>query len=209
MWTVARRWTQDERSAETRRRLHEATIASLLGVGYANTTTQSIVKRAGMSRGAQTHHYPGKIDLIVAATRSMFDGFAGDIEDLAAGLRRGHYNMDTFLDALWSEMLNGTWFYASLEIIVAARGDPDLRLRIEPLILDLHRRFEGAWEATFVATDPERASSRVTMNLVMNIFRGMALQAVLRRDAQYYAEMLEAIKPILSAHVTPALKAAG
>ncbi len=178
-------------------------------MGYTNTTTQSIVKRAGLSRGAQTHHYPGKIDLIAAATKAMFDGFASDIEVLAAGLRRGEYDMDTFLDELWSGMLNGTWFYASLEIIVAARGDPDLRQRLEPLILDLHRRFEAAWEATFVATDPEPASSRVTMNLVMNVFRGMAVQAVLRREDHYYAEMLAAIKRILPAHVTLAEKAAG
>ncbi|MDN3722743.1 TetR/AcrR family transcriptional regulator [Roseibium salinum] len=77
---MTRRRTQDERSAETRRLLHQATIASLLEVGYANTSTPGIVQRAGVSRGAQTHHYPGKIDLIVAATEAMFDGFADDIE---------------------------------------------------------------------------------------------------------------------------------
>ncbi|BCH35751.1 TetR family transcriptional regulator [Mesorhizobium sp. L-8-10] len=203
---MTRRRTQDERSAETRRLLHEATIASLLEVGYANTSTPGIVQRAGVSRGAQTHHYPGKIDLIVAATEAMFDGFAGDVEKLAAGLRRGDYDLDSFVDRLWSELLNGTWFYASLEIIVAARGDENLRLRLAPLILDLHGRFEAAWEATFVAADAQSVSSRVAMNLVMNVFRGMAVQAVLRKETHYYAEMVQAVKSILRSHVTAVTK---
>ncbi|MCK7616139.1 TetR/AcrR family transcriptional regulator [Roseibium sediminicola] len=200
---MTRRRTQDERSAETRRLLHQATIASLLEVGYANTSTPGIVQRAGVSRGAQTHHYPGKIDLIVAATEAMFDGFAEDIEKLAAGLRQSNYDLDTFLEKLWAEMLNGTWFYASLEIIVAARGDQELRKRLEPLILDLHARFEAVWEATFTASDPKSISSRTAMNLVMNVFRGMAVQAVLRKDKLYFTEMIQAIKSMLRSYVTP------
>lgn len=183
--------------------LHDATITSLLEVGYANTSTQGIVQRAGVSRGAQTHHYPGKLDLIVAATESMFAGFAGDVEKLAEGLRAGNYDLESFIDNLWAEMLSGTWFYASLEIIVAARGDQELRQRLAPLILDLHGRFETAWEATFKPADSKALSARVVMNLVMNVFRGMAVQAVLRQERHYYAEMLQAIKFILGAHVTP------
>ncbi|MDN3722742.1 hypothetical protein QW131_34530 [Roseibium salinum] len=105
-------------------------------------------------------------------------------------------------------MLNGTWFYASLEIIVAARGDQDLRKRLEPLILDLHARFEAAWEATFTAADEKSISSRVAMNLVMNVFRGMAVQAVLRKETHYFAEMLQAIKSMLRAYVTPVTEVA-
>ncbi|WP_210205794.1 TetR/AcrR family transcriptional regulator [Hoeflea marina] len=189
--------------------LHEATIDSLLEVGYANTGTQHIVKRAGVSRGAQTHHYPGKQDLIVAATETMFEGFANDIEKLATGLRDGEYDLGQFIDRLWAEMISGTWFYASLEIIVAARGDQGLRQRLAPLILNLHSRFETAWDATFIAKEPEKLSSRVAMNLVMNVLRGMAVQAVLRRETPYYEEMLQAIKAILHSHVTPITESPG
>ena len=41
------RRTQDERSARTREALHLATIESLMEVGYANTSTSGIAKRAG------------------------------------------------------------------------------------------------------------------------------------------------------------------
>lgn len=201
--TVTARRTQTQRSAQTRKRLLDATIQSLLDVGYANTSTAGIAKRAGVSRGAQTHHYPEKMDLIVAATEAMFDHFACDLEDLSEQLRRGELAYDSFFDAFWNRVSTGDWFYSSLEIIVAARGDEDLRRHLAPLILDLHERFEANWSRTFVAVNPEIVTSRVALNLVMNVFRGMAVQAVLRRDDTYFNEMLAALKVIIAVHVRP------
>lgn len=203
--TVTTRRTQDQRSAQTRALLLRATTQSLMEVGYANTSTAGIAKRAGVSRGAQTHHYPGKIDLIVAATEEMFSNFAKEIETLGAELRAGRLSYDGFFDAIYDGVLNGDWFYASLEIIVAARGDADLRRHLSPLILDLHEQFERSWSQTFVAVDPKVVTSRVALNLVMNVFRGMAVQAVLRRDESYFTEMLGALKAIIAAHVRPVI----
>lgn len=202
--TVTPRRTQDQRSAQTRQLLLQATIQSLMEVGYANTSTAGIAKRAGVSRGAQTHHYPGKLDLIVAATEEMFGNFASGLEHLAEQLRTGQLSYDAFFDAIYDGVLNGDWFYSSLEIIVAARGDDDLRRQLSPLILDLHERFESIWSRSFVAVDPSVVTSRVALNLVMNVFRGMAVQAVLRRDDSYFTEMLGALKAIIAIHVRPA-----
>jgi len=48
--------TQAERSNAMRRRLLAATLESLAEDGYAGSTLSSIVRRAGVSRGAQVHH---------------------------------------------------------------------------------------------------------------------------------------------------------
>ena len=58
------RKTQAERSAETRQLLIDATIDSLLAKGYVATSTTAIAERAGVTRGAQIHHFPKKLDLI-------------------------------------------------------------------------------------------------------------------------------------------------
>ena len=47
-----KRRSQAERSAETKRRLLEATIDCIVERGYARTTTSEIVSRAGLTRGA-------------------------------------------------------------------------------------------------------------------------------------------------------------
>ena len=64
---------QDERSAETRRRLMDATVACLFERGYAGTTTTEIASRAGVSRGAQLHHFPRKDELVVSALEYVFE----------------------------------------------------------------------------------------------------------------------------------------
>src|ERR1700693_2418964 len=64
---------QEERSAETRRRLLDATVACLFERGYAGTTTTEIAVRAGVSRGAQLHHFPRKDELVVSALEHVFE----------------------------------------------------------------------------------------------------------------------------------------
>lgn len=192
---------QDKRSDATRRLLHQATIDSLIAVGYANTSLGAIAARAGLSRGALTYHYPGKLELIVAATGEMFRGFAKNVEELA----RRHAELDSgmrdFLKDLWAQMLHGKWFYSSLEMIVVARGDNVLRERLTPLIFDLHARFNHIWDNYFEVLPGSGLKPRIVLNIVMNIFRGMAVQAVLRRDPEYFDELRETLNTLLLAHV--------
>src|SRR3954453_5841167 len=69
--TPKQRRTQAQRSATTRAALLDATIKSLVEVGYANTTTTGIAERAGVSRGAQMHHFPTKADLVASAVEHL------------------------------------------------------------------------------------------------------------------------------------------
>ena len=60
--TLKPRLKQDEKSAETRRRLLDAAILCVIERGYANSTGSEIVERAGLSRGAQLYHFPTRED---------------------------------------------------------------------------------------------------------------------------------------------------
>ena len=59
--------TQEERSATTRAALLDSTIDCLIAYGYAGTTTARVAERAGVTRGAQMHHFGQKAPLVVAA----------------------------------------------------------------------------------------------------------------------------------------------
>jgi AcrR family transcriptional regulator len=67
---IARR-TQEERTSAMRHRLLEATIDCLVEYGYAGTSTTRVVERAGVTRGAQVHHFPTKAALVAAAIRHL------------------------------------------------------------------------------------------------------------------------------------------
>jgi AcrR family transcriptional regulator len=128
----ATRRTQEQRSAETRRRILDATVLCLQEYGYGGTTTVRVVERAGVTRGALAHHFASKADMVsaavghIAATRTQ-DVFPKIEKALAA-----EDPIDSGLELLWS-MHQGPVFVAIVELWVAARTDPDLRRRIKVL----------------------------------------------------------------------------
>src|SRR5215470_16496508 len=68
----ARRRTQAERSAATQARLLDAALQCLVELGYAGTTTTVVAERAGVSRGAQLHHFPTRAALVAAAVEQRY-----------------------------------------------------------------------------------------------------------------------------------------
>jgi AcrR family transcriptional regulator len=133
------RRTQEERSEETRGRLLDATIASLIDLGYARTTTTEVAKRAGLSRGAQLHHFPTKAELVVAAighlARSRTDELVAQVDALPQDPEDW---VDAAIDLLWSTF-RGPLFYAALELWVAARTDEELAKHLLPAERQLGR----------------------------------------------------------------------
>src|SRR5205807_2663870 len=122
----------EERTAIMRERLLEATIDCLAERGYAGMTTVEVARRAGVSRGAQLHHFRTREELVTAAMqhchehriaefRSVFSALPPDIDRIAAAI-----------DLLWS-MFEKRDFYAYLELNVAARTDRVLRAALEPV----------------------------------------------------------------------------
>jgi AcrR family transcriptional regulator len=125
------RRTQAERTATTRAALLDATIECLVEDGYAGTTTTRIVERAGVSRGAQVHHFPTKAELVAEAVRHLAERraeeFIAEAHEVPAGGRR---RFERVLDLLWRIHM-GPLFAASVELWVAARVDHDLRERLQ------------------------------------------------------------------------------
>jgi AcrR family transcriptional regulator len=118
---------QEERSAETRRRLLDATVACLFERGYAGTTTTEIATRAGVSRGAQLHHFPKKDELVVGALEHVFElrltEMSAAIAEPPPGNREDRIAI--LIDTIWPGF-KGPTFYAWLELVVASRTDPAL-----------------------------------------------------------------------------------
>src|ERR1041385_1513309 len=102
--TVTRltRRTQEERSAATRARLLDATIACLSDLGYSRTTTTEIADRAGVSRGAQLHHFPTKAELVTTAVEHLFRRRDAEFRAAFRKLPEGTDRDRAAIDLLWS-----------------------------------------------------------------------------------------------------------
>ena len=133
MITTRRPRTQAERSAETQVALLEATVASLVELGYARTSTTEIVRRAGVSRGAQVHHYPTKGDLVVAAVEHVFERQERAFVDAFAALPPAEQTLPHAIDLLWS-IFDGPAYPAALELVVASRTDDHLAVVVQAVV---------------------------------------------------------------------------
>ncbi|MDT5013896.1 MAG: hypothetical protein QOD39_56 [Mycobacterium sp.] len=130
------RRTQAERSAAMRTRLLDATVDCLVTYGYAGTTTPRVAEIAGVTRGAQIHHFRSKEDLVVAAIEHL-----AQQRTQAAMQEFGRVNasadpVSTVLDFIW-ESHQGPLFIATMELWMASRTDPVLAhqiARVEPLV---------------------------------------------------------------------------
>lgn len=118
--------TQQERSAAMRERLLDATVDCLVRYGYAGTTTTRVTELAGVTRGAQVHHFPTRADLVAAAVGHLATKRAELAFEKIDAVRGAPDPLDAALDLMW-EVHQGPVLYATIEMWVAARTDPELR----------------------------------------------------------------------------------
>jgi AcrR family transcriptional regulator len=200
-----RRSLQDERSEDTRTRLLEATIESLIAVGYARTSTTEIAERAGVSRGAQVYHYPTKAALVVAAVERLLQHRYQDVQRLFAERLPRAGRPGAAIDLLW-RMFEGPSFAAWLEFVVASRTDPELRAAVvrqsDPFVNSVGealRKYlpEAAWNPVLRKPD-----------LVFAVLDGLALARILYPDKDRRStRMLASFREIVE-HVQPPRPAA-
>ncbi len=109
-----------------RKRLLDATVDCLVRYGYTGTTTTRVTELAGVTRGAQVHHFPTRADLVAAAVRHLAARRAELAFEKIDAVRRAPDPIDAALDLMW-EIHQGSLQYATVEMWVAARTDPELR----------------------------------------------------------------------------------
>lgn len=127
------RRSQSQRRAETRGRLLDATIESLITVGYAGTTIRHVTELAGVSQGAQSHHFPHRVDLVVSAFERLAEGRIDRYRERASALPPDPGTRQrALLDLLWEDFSSPV-FTVAVRLWVAAAEDEELRDRLVPV----------------------------------------------------------------------------
>lgn len=132
-----RRAPLQARSRETRRRLLEAAIDTLIASGHARTTTTAVCRRAGVSQGALFRHFPSKRELLVATVGHLFERLIADFETSFAALPDEPDRVASALRLL-RESFAQPRLLAALELYTAARTDAALRGELAP-VMERHR----------------------------------------------------------------------
>jgi AcrR family transcriptional regulator len=179
-----------ERSHATRSRLLEATVECLAEVGFAATTTTLVAQRAGVSRGAQLHHYPTRTELVVAAIGHLAALRAHEMAQAAARLPDGADRVSAVLDLL-ARQHTGPLFAAALEVWVAARSDEALREALLPVEANLGREMHRL-TVDMLGADESRPGVREAVQATLDLIRGLGLADLLSDDSARRRPLLAA-----------------
>lgn len=127
-----RRISQRDRRQAAERKILDATVAILIDSGFTATTTLEVQRQSGVSRGVLLHYYGSRSELIAAATRHLYATRIGEVR-LKIAERPPQAGTDRDWVALFWEVVSGPTGRACLELLVAARHDPDMAEYVVPL----------------------------------------------------------------------------
>lgn len=186
-----------ERSRITQQRLLQATIECLVEYGWSGATTTVVAERAGVSRGAQLHHYPTRAALVLAAVEHLCERRAAEIRDEAAAVPRwDDCRVDRVIDVL-AAAFTGPLFVAALEVWVAARTDAELRAALVPLEARLGRELHRL-TVDLLGADESRPGVREAVQATLDLLRGLGVANLLSDDSHRREQLLVAWKRQLS-----------
>ncbi len=189
-----------ERSTATRASLLDAALECLVERGYAATTTTEISSRAGVSRGAQLHHFPTKVELLTAAVGQLLERRTAEFRQAFEDFDPGRDRVETAIDLLWS-MYQGPTFTACAELWLAARTDPELK----PAVVEMDRRFMETSYRIFFDLFPrgegvDPALYETGLRFAYALMDGLAMQRMIECDDPVPAErVIDTLKVILQA----------
>jgi AcrR family transcriptional regulator len=180
---TAGRRTQQERREATVARLLQATIDTIVELGYGRASIKEICDRAGVSHGGLFRHFATREDLVVAAAsevaerlllnaRTHFAGRRIDSRDDIEGALR-------FLRAQGRTPENAV----SMELLVAARTDAGLAVKLRPFEIAYYLQiYQTAAQVFGIGEDPDRRFESALFGVIA-VFEGENVGRVLVVDA--------------------------
>jgi len=177
----AARRSNADMSAETQAKSIEAAIASLAEHGYAGTTMSGIAHRVGVSRAALIYHFQSKNALMAAVINAIYD----ELETLYRSAAHPSLTPAEQVLAIFEASYRHTGSVgqmAQIELLLAARRDPEFRAEVAPAIEARDRAFQAYWRALVdrLGGNPERLN--LLRDFAVSVFRGITICRSLGND---------------------------
>jgi AcrR family transcriptional regulator len=172
-----------------RARLLEATVDCLVERGFSHTSTTLVSERAGVSRGAQLHHFPTKNALVVAAVEHLTEVRGAELAAAAARLPAGPKRTRAVLRMLGDHFTSPV-FTAALELWVAARTDETLLAAVAPLEQRVGRETHRM-TVELLGVDESRAGVRELVQATLDLVRGLGLASTITDDTRRRQRILD------------------
>jgi AcrR family transcriptional regulator len=187
---------QQQKAADTRTRILEATVDCLVEHGYAGLSTNEVTLRAGISRGAMHHHFPNRLALVAAVIEhSFYVRMEKFLESyfLAIRCRADASVVEAATEKYW-ESVQTREFAVYLELAVAARTDPELNSHFEPAA----QRFDKVWAQEMIKSFPQWEEHWDALQVASDFVMAATMGLLLHKPVFDDAGRVEAVRKLIS-----------
>jgi AcrR family transcriptional regulator len=200
MHKPARR-TQAQRSEEMRQRLLDAAFTVLQQRGYVGFRIAEVAKIAGVSRGAQLHHFPTKESLVVATIEHVFAHALDEAQRRAEAAAGGSRDpLEAIIDDS-SDFFFGDYFAIALDVVMAAAKDDRIRERIFAISRSHRLPAERAWQKVLTASGLPDDLAEDALWLTISIVRGLAVRRLWQKEPERGRRLLRLWRQIFWTYV--------
>jgi AcrR family transcriptional regulator len=193
---VAARRVRGPHAARTeamRSRLLDATTELLAELGFAATTTDRVISRAGVSRGALLHHFPSRLDLMLAAAEHIVDWQLAQHLAVNQGIEDYRVRLFNLIATSW-RVNSGPKSLALMQILLASRSDPALAEHLPPFFHRVaQRQNDRTWMVAEKAGVRDRQALLGLAELYRATVRGLTIQQIADPDAAANFEVAKAL----------------
>ncbi|MCB1668973.1 MAG: TetR/AcrR family transcriptional regulator [Pseudomonadales bacterium] len=193
---------QAAKSQMTRTTILEATCECIAKYGYANTTTPRIADIADVSRGAMTHHFKSREDVIFAGAAYLYQSRLEEYKKLMAQATESYQQVSgrdsKRQDELMRHIVRGFWkyftlpsYYVHLDLIVASRTDPKLAAHIEYLNREAEKVVPQIFKQFLSIFKKSDKTAELVFDLLFFTLRGMSISYVNNRKHLRVENMLD------------------
>jgi AcrR family transcriptional regulator len=171
-------------------------MQSLAELGYAGTTVSGIAERAGLTRPALAYHFTDKYQLMAAMADAIYDEMAEFYRTAVPASLNAREKVLALVDASFT-LTNSTNQAALIELLLAARRDPQCGAVVAPIIEQRDRGFDQRWLEIIEALPTPRERLELLRDLVVTLHRGMNIGRSLSATAASFAAQHAVIRRLI------------
>lgn len=190
--------TKKQRQTEVaKHRICDAVVDCLDEFGYAETSINRVQARAGVSRGALTHHFPSKEEMMVETVERLLQPARPKSGVLKAS------SAEKDLLKLWARVVDTKEGRALVEILVAARTDKGLHARISPGLSRYNDGFNAEVVRLYESVDLDDGDVATLWTICRVFLRGLHMQERFDAKPGHTAKIMKRFAEIIGPHMRP------
>ena len=184
------RKTQAQRREETRFQLVKGAVELLKIKRYAGFRVADVTTMSGVSRGAQSHYFPTKDDLVIEALEFIFKITHANA---LAKILKAKAHPDQLLQTLIADSKDfflGDNFYLSLDLMMVGSKEP-LGQAVQRLAQTYRVSVETAWREVFEEFGYSASTADEVVSLTFCVIRGLSIRKIIGPDTARIPHMIK------------------